>query len=48
MDSNYIQKPLKERKLAFGERIQNTGEAPVIYSALKLNRTKEQLKKISF
>ena len=48
LDSNYIQKPLKERKLAFGERIQNTGEAPVIYSALKLNRTKEQLKKYLF
>ena len=48
LDSNYIQKPLKERKLAFGERIQNTGEAPVIYSALKLNRTKEQLKNYLF
>ena len=48
LDSNYIQKPLKERKLAFGERIQNTGEGPVIYSALKLNRTKEQLKKYLF
>ena len=48
LDSNYIQKPLKERKIAFGERIQNTGEAPVIYSALKLNRTKEQLKKYLF
>ena len=48
LDSNYIQKPLKVRKLVFGERIQNTGEAPVIYSALKLNRTKEQLKKHLF
>ena len=48
LDSNYIQKPLKERKIAFGERIQNTGEAPVIYSALKLNRTKEQLKNYLF
>ena len=48
LDSNYIQKPLKERKIAFGESIQNTGEAPVIYSALKLNRTKEQLKKYLF
>ena len=48
LDSNYIQKPLKVRKLVFGERIQITGEAPVIYSALKLNRTKEQLKKHLF
>ena len=48
LDSNYIQKPLKERKIAFGESIQNTGEAPVIYSALKLNRTKEQLKNYLF
>ena len=48
LDSNCIQKPLKERKLVFGERIQNSGEAPVIFSALKLNRTKEQLKKHLF
>ena len=48
LDSNYIQKPLKARKLVFGERIQNAGEAPVIYSALKLNRTKEQLNKHLF
>jgi hypothetical protein len=48
LDSNCITKPLKVRKLVFGERIQNAGEAPVIYSALKLNRTKEQLKKHLF
>ena len=47
-DSNYVQRPLKVRKLVFGERLQNAGEAPVIYSALKLNRTKEQLKKHLF
>tara|TARA_Y100000385_G_scaffold39888_1_gene37076 strand:+ start:3550 stop:6027 length:2478 start_codon:yes stop_codon:yes gene_type:complete len=48
LDSNYVQRPLKVRKLVFGERLQNAGEAPVIYSALKLNRTKEQLKKHLF
>ena len=48
LDSNYIQNPLKVRKLVFGERLQNAGEAPIIYSALKLNRTKDQLKKYLF
>tara|TARA_B110000977_G_scaffold32475_1_gene43097 strand:+ start:787 stop:3258 length:2472 start_codon:yes stop_codon:yes gene_type:complete len=48
LDSNYIQAPLKIRKLVFGERLQNAGEAPVVYSALKLNRTKEQIIKHLF
>ena len=48
LDSNYIPNSLKVRKLVFGERLQNTGEAPVVYSSLKLNRTKEQLKKHLF
>jgi len=48
LDSNYVKRPLKVRKLVIGERLRNMGEAPVIYSALKLNRTKEQFKKYLF
>ena len=48
VDSTLPIKTLKSRKLVLGERIRNKGEAPVIYSPLKSQRSKDQLKTFLF
>jgi len=48
IDSTLPIKTLKTRKLVLGERIRNKGEPPVIYSPLKTNRSKEQIKTFLF
>jgi len=48
IDSTLPIKTLKSRKLVLGERIRNKGEAPVIYSPLKANRSKDQIKTFLF
>ena len=48
IDSTLHIKTIKTRKLVLGERIRNKGEPPVIYSPLKTNRSKEQIKTFLF
>ena len=48
IDSTLPIKTLKTRKLVLGERIRNKGEPPVIYSPLKANRSKDQIKTFLF
>ena len=47
-DSSFKIKPLKERTLTFGEKIQRAGEAPVIHNQILTNATVNQLSNYLF
>lgn len=42
-DPEYVAKPYVDRKLTFGERIRNAGEAPVILDSSKVDKTTKQM-----